>query len=227
MFRGPQLMEVMRRVVSERGVEVIDRFMVTDLLTSDGKVVGAVGFNTRTGEFKGFKAKATILAAGRVAFKDIFYANKNLTGDSYAMVYRAGGHLMNFELSNANTTCKEFAIAGLNMFVGYGGRFLNSLGERFMERYDPIYKDRAVLHILAADMAMEVKMGRGPIYFDLTNLTEDQIKRLKVVLPLDMLILERAGVLVGNKVIRKLEWMPQSPNTIGCLPRWSQGEQKI
>ncbi len=46
------------------GVKIFDRVMVTGLLTEDGvgggRVVGATGFNNRTGEFMIFKSKAAI-----------------------------------------------------------------------------------------------------------------------------------------------------------------------
>ncbi len=60
----PCLYNEMKRV----GVEVYNRIVVTSLLTEGGKqggrVVGATGVNTRTGEFYVFKSKATIIATG-------------------------------------------------------------------------------------------------------------------------------------------------------------------
>ncbi len=63
--------------------------MVTDLLTENGKpgerVVGAIGFDVRTGEFKVFKAKATILAAEACGFKVRFAGHRFQTGDAYTL----------------------------------------------------------------------------------------------------------------------------------------------
>jgi len=53
----PEMAEGMRK----RGVNVLDRTMVIDLLTNNGKVVGATAIDTRTGEFIVIKAKATVL----------------------------------------------------------------------------------------------------------------------------------------------------------------------
>lgn len=48
--------------VRKRGVNVVERTMVVDLLTNKGKVVGATAINTRTGEFLVVKAKAVVIA---------------------------------------------------------------------------------------------------------------------------------------------------------------------
>lgn len=50
------MMRAMRRAEKERGVELIDGVMVTDLLTRDGRVVGAVGFRVEKGDFFIFRA---------------------------------------------------------------------------------------------------------------------------------------------------------------------------
>lgn len=51
------------KVEAERlGARVINRTVITDLLTKDGRVVGAVGVNRRTGEFLVARAKAVVLA---------------------------------------------------------------------------------------------------------------------------------------------------------------------
>ena len=80
--------------------------MVTSLLTEKGvqgaRVVGATGFNNRTGEFMVFKSKATVLStagnnslwllntelAGYNTFR-----SRTMTGDGVAMAWRAGAEL--------------------------------------------------------------------------------------------------------------------------------------
>ena len=67
---GFELMSVLRGEVLRRGTRLVERVMCTDLLTSDGelptagRIAGAVGFDTRTGRFYTFRAKATIIATG-------------------------------------------------------------------------------------------------------------------------------------------------------------------
>lgn len=204
MFHGPQFMAIMRKQVLKNDVQVIERVMVTDLLTQDNRVVGAVGFNPRTGDFYLFKSRAVILAAGANLFKTIGMGHKNITGDSYGMAYRAGVALTCFEFCTQQSCAKKCDIAGLNMFVGTGARLINARGERFMERYYPVYKEREIIPNVAGAMAMEVRCGRGPIYLDMTHFSEEQVSRIRRVLPLIMKVLDRAGLDIRKE---KIEWV--------------------
>jgi len=91
------------------GVQVFDRVVATSLLTEGGKtgarVVGATGYNVRTGEFYVFKAKATIdcMAAHMehwgfsTELTGINQYYPNTTGDGPAILWRAGAELTNME----------------------------------------------------------------------------------------------------------------------------------
>jgi len=93
------------------GVQVFDRVVATSLLTEGGKtgarVVGATGYNVRTGEFYVFKAKATIncMAAHMEQWSfsteltGIHQYYPNTTGDGPAILWRAGAELTNVERS--------------------------------------------------------------------------------------------------------------------------------
>jgi succinate dehydrogenase/fumarate reductase flavoprotein subunit len=104
----PALKKECRRL----GVDIYDRVMVTSLLTEGGlqgaRVVGATGFNNRTGEFMLFKSKAAVLATA--GDWSLFVLNTELagyntfrsrttTGDGAAMAWRAGAAMTNMERS--------------------------------------------------------------------------------------------------------------------------------
>jgi succinate dehydrogenase/fumarate reductase flavoprotein subunit len=97
------------------------------------------------------------------------------------------------------------------MYVGTGGIFLNAKGERFMQYYAPEKKEQAELYDLIPAMAMEVRRGSGPIYLDMTHFTPEQVQRLKRVIPLPMMMHQRLGTCVGDKFVKKIEWMPTYP----------------
>jgi succinate dehydrogenase/fumarate reductase flavoprotein subunit len=219
MFEGPQLMEVMSKNVKRSGIDVIGHTMITDLLTENGepgkRVVGAVGFDVRTGEFKIIKAKSTVLAAGPCGFKGRYACHKFQTGEAYAMAYRAGAVLGQFENGqHMQLTAADFDTQGMNMFTSLGGRFLNAKGERFMLEYDPELGDNSSLSNVAAAMAMEVKAGKGPTFLDMTHFSPEDVKKLKTVLPIPAKMLERAGVIIGDRIIKKVEWQPALWGTI-------------
>lgn len=220
MFHGQQMMEAMAKKVIASGVEVIGFTMLTELLTADGKpgnrVTGAIGFDIRTGEFRTFEAKATILASGACAYKGRNAFDKFATGDGYWMAYQAGADLGVFEMGGGlQGAMREFDTIGWNMFVGLGGVWRNAKGERFMPEYDPELGDHASMNTIAEASAMEVRGGRGPIYFDMTSYQPEDVKKLKLVCPVPGMILESAGVILGGKVAKPVEWSNCVSGSIG------------
>jgi succinate dehydrogenase/fumarate reductase flavoprotein subunit len=98
------------------GVKIYDRTMATSLLTAKGKqggrVVGATGFNVRTGEFILFKAKATINCLSRHQRNFVFsselrglssFRPPNIAGDGHAMAWRAGAAFTMMEKTSPTT----------------------------------------------------------------------------------------------------------------------------
>ena len=219
MFHGPQMMKAMAKKVRTSGIEVVENTVITDLLTKNGKpgerVMGAVGFNGRTGEFNAFKAKATIMAAGGCGFKARFAGHRFQTGEAYAAAYRVQAELGQFEMGEIlHTTSTQFDTQGLNMFLALGGKFVNSRGERFMPDYDPELEDYSSMPGVSEAAAMEVRGGRGPIYLDMTHFTPEDVQKLRTVVPIPTKIMERAGVMVGDKIMKKMEWAPAFYGTI-------------
>ncbi len=210
MFHGTDLSAVMARETKKRGVEVIEHTMVTDLLTEGGKqgtrVVGAVGFGAKTGEFVVLDAKAVVLAPGGCGYKNRFACHRMVTGDGPAMAYRAGATIGKLDQVAFHTTSTEYDAQGLNMFQGLGGKFVNGKGEEFLADYDPILGNHTSMSRLSHAGAMEVRYGRGPIYLDMTHFTPEQVETMRWVLPVPSAILERAGAMVGNRIVKKIPW---------------------
>lgn len=210
MFHGPQMMHALMKTGLKVGVQQVNRVMVTDLLKSDGRVAGAVGFNVRNGKFYVFKAKATVLATGSTWYKGLLPGHRDCTGDGYSVAYRAGAVLRggenNDQISHAMPARYDIG-PGLNMFQGLGGKWLNANGERFMEKYNPKLMDRAGLRNIMYAFLLEIKQGHGPIVMDMTHFTPDQIQRMWKVIPLPTKMLERAGVIVNDRIVQQVEWM--------------------
>lgn len=203
MFDGKKLMEKMREKVLEKKVILAERIAITDLLTSDGqhptkgRVVGAIGFDYRSGEFKVFKAKAVVVATGAIHPKRGVHYIDNVTGDGVALAFRAGAALIGMEFvigGFMGLWNRRFKTCGFNMFAGHGVRWLNARGERFMPKYDPVLAERANMQGLVMAWLKEVTEGRGPIYADITNMTPETVERFRRVLPHVMKIMDRAGI---------------------------------
>jgi len=206
VFPGVDLMKFMRRKAVEAGAKLLDRVMITDLVVEDGQLAGAVGFHIRDGEFCLIRAKAVVLAAGGCSWKGNYFGQDMVCGESYALAYRHGAELMHMEYSNNyNSSYRHFDIYGMSRFQRLGGKFTNALGERFMPRYDQEMADGAHLHTLALAMAGEVREGRGPVYFDLREMGEDDRRLSRKLLPMLFDMFEDARIDVFNA---RLEWLP-------------------
>jgi succinate dehydrogenase/fumarate reductase flavoprotein subunit len=107
---GTTFKPALKKECKRLGVKIFDRVMVTSLLTEKGvqgaRVVGATGFNNRTGEFMIFKSKSAVLATAGAG--SIWMMNTELggycnmmsratTGDGTVMAWRAGATLTNME----------------------------------------------------------------------------------------------------------------------------------
>ncbi|RJR48874.1 MAG: FAD-dependent oxidoreductase [Desulfobacteraceae bacterium] len=213
-FLGPQLMEAMRKKCEKEGIRLLDWTMTTSLITADDRVLGAIGFHCRTGEFKVFKAKSVVVATGGCRFKTILAGHRMTTGDGHAMLLRSGCEMTNLEFNQSNIAAANIEMSGpgMNMYQGLGAKFINKKGEAFMVHYDPNLKDRAPLRMLAGAMAVEASLGNNPFYIDMTHFSPEQVRLLKEVLPLPTMALERAGYIVDNRFTDKIEWIPMGPN---------------
>ncbi|NLO48538.1 MAG: FAD-binding protein [Clostridiales bacterium] len=89
----------MRQTAEKMGVKILDKISITDLLTSDGKIAGAVGFSLLNGKFYTFNAGAVVLATGSQNFR-IGPMWSSGRGDGIAAAYRAGAEMRNAEFGN-------------------------------------------------------------------------------------------------------------------------------
>lgn len=173
-FNPKRAMELLREQMLSRGVRIVDRVTITQLLTSDGRyptqgrVVGAVGFHSREGTFHVFRAKGTLLGTGHAHLRGVHGVN-NDAGDGIRLAFDVGADLADLEFGfggTFNVLSKLLNFFNYNVFTAHGGSLINALGERFMERYDPIRKERSELSRVVAAFLKEVLDGKGPIYMD-------------------------------------------------------------
>ena len=161
----------LRRALENEGVELIDRLFVTGLLRDDaGRVVGASGINTRTGEFRVLAARATIVATNAITFRSGFV--RDITGTGTLLAYAAGATLRNAEFSYVRPGTPKFYFEGITFAIQEGARWTNAKGEAFMRGYSPDWADQADVPSIARAMAMEKQKGNAPLYLDMSKIPE-------------------------------------------------------
>jgi succinate dehydrogenase/fumarate reductase flavoprotein subunit len=161
----------LRRALENEGVELIDRLFITGLLRdADGRVVGATGINSRTGEFRVIVAKATIVATNAITFRSGFV--RDITGTGTLLSYAAGATLRNAEFSYVRPGTPKFYFEGITFAIQEGARWTNAKGEAFMRGYSPDWADQADVPTIARAMATERQKGNDPLYLDMSKIPE-------------------------------------------------------
>jgi len=100
----PAFSWIMAMQLFKQGVTVYDETFVTNLVKSNGRVVGAIAIDLKEGKLLVIESKATVLAtggAGHLFGMDTrLWQSTNpieLTGDGYALAYNAGADIIDME----------------------------------------------------------------------------------------------------------------------------------
>ena len=97
-----------RTMLKRKDVELVERVMITDLLVSDGRVVGAIGFHMESDDVLTFRAKATVMCAGAGAYKAPGYPIHSQTFDGDAMAYHIGATISGKEFCDFHFTSDKY-----------------------------------------------------------------------------------------------------------------------
>jgi adenylylsulfate reductase subunit A len=190
-FEGRDIKRILTRAVRNSGAAILDRVMVTDLLTADGETAGVVGYGTRDGRIHRVRARAVIMSTGRVnrlykPFPGLTFAIRMppaLTGDGKAAMFRAGAELINMEfLSIPGRWSSRNLIRGGGLPTGSyqpPGIGVNALGEVIRRRNHDVgtktVYGTAKTFATGKSFQGELAAGRGPIYADMSwGSDEDQ-----------------------------------------------------
>lgn len=190
-FDGRDVKRLLTRTARQRGVEIVDRVMVTDLLVHDGHIAGAIGYGTRDGCLHRFRSKTVVMATGRPnrLYKTetgLVFATRmppTLTGDGKAAMFRAGAEIINMEFSSipGRWSSKNFVRGGGLPGGSYQppGIGLNALGEVIrprnheMEDYGIKWRGISTPTGTGKTFMDELKAGRGPIFADMSWGSDD------------------------------------------------------
>ena len=162
---------VLRRVLDEAGVQLLDRIFITGLLRDQGQIAGAVGVHGRTGEFQVFKAKTTVIATNAIGFRSGFV--RDIAGTGTLLAHEAGATLRNAEFSYVRPGTPRFYFEGITFAIQEGAKFVNAKGNAFMTEYEPDWGDEADVPRIARAMAIEKSKGNAPLYLDMSAIPDD------------------------------------------------------
>ncbi|MEJ2725755.1 MAG: FAD-dependent oxidoreductase [Deltaproteobacteria bacterium] len=185
-YAGYNQKEVLTKQARKNGAKLMNHLPVTDVITKDGEVIGAVGISTKdeTPVLKVFRTKSVLLSTGSATrlypsttpgwmFNIPFCPS--CTGSGRAMAYRAGAKLVNMEIPNRHAGPKYFARCGKATWIGLYkdprgntvGPFVDvptrALGDITADVWNTVFTDKH-------------RSGEGPVYIDCSATPEEDIE---------------------------------------------------
>jgi succinate dehydrogenase/fumarate reductase flavoprotein subunit len=181
---GRIILPLMRKQAEKSGVKVMDRIMVTDLIKQDGRITGAVGFHTGSGDFYIFQAKVIVMCTGGGGLGGFDPIESRLGAyDGEGMAYRVG----------AEISGKEFSLTGVGPFsymgTGYGyygdrkddtkvslkGKKIRPVPVGYHPNAIDKYVDAEGNKVNRYSAVSAVHSGRGPILLNIDDATPEEI----------------------------------------------------
>ena len=165
-------------VYKSKNVDVLNYVNITDLLTEDGRVYGAVGFSIMEETAYVIHAKKVLISTGGAAglYKPnnpgfsrhkMWYPPFN-TGAGYAMGIRSGAEMTTFEMRFIALRCKDTIAPTGTIAQGVRAKQINSLGEVYEQIYGLTTSQRVY------GTVRENQLGHGPCYLKTSGITEEQ-----------------------------------------------------
>lgn len=171
-YTGPKtafhIGEALLSRLSSTDILVIDRCMVMELITWRGRVCGALAIDERVERveriedgLKVFSCKGLILATGGAgeAFSVHVYP-PGMTGDGYALAYRAGAELVNMEFIQIGLSSVKTKLACSGSMMRAVPRFVDEEGREFLSDYFPPGTPEAEIHNLVFEKGSSWPVSR-------------------------------------------------------------------
>ncbi|WP_294447426.1 FAD-binding protein [uncultured Mailhella sp.] len=223
---GEDMVRNLVKQLRKANVTSLGRIVVTDLLKQNGRVVGAVGFDSISGDFYRFRAQVVIASTGVGGWKTS-YGKNTPTGEGVEMVWNAGVRLKDFEFSRVWNMPRYFGWEGQTKLIPLGAHFVNAKGEPFMEKYSPVLGVNTDPHFITIAMAMEIRAGRGPIYFDISRINPDDLILLRPQNGWQLMNYEKLCKLGMDLFRDNTEWLPQMTISYGGMEAGIKGTTNV
>ena len=195
---GEPIVRAQTEQITKRDIAVREGMCGVALVVVDGEIAGLVALDSKGGKIA-VAAKAVIMATGGATQAIARNMNpKEISGDGYAMAYRAGAQLVNMEFMQAGMGFVYPATSLINAYIwGSHPRLTNAAGYEFMNdlpegldwkevmdehrKHFP-FSSRDISRWLEASIQREAAEGRatahGGVYADFTMMTNEYVSSL-------------------------------------------------
>lgn len=185
-YRGAIQKRILTEQALKRGVTIMDRVMVFDLLGDVQGVTGAVAIDTREDRFLVFRAKSIVLGTGLVIrmYPNVIptmMANNTrpftVTGDGRAMAYRLGAELSNMEMISNHAGVKNYARAGQGSWPGVCTGPDGKPTGKYLTKPDIRHGD-IIMEVDKRIFQRHAQAGTGPVYMDCRGISDHDYEYL-------------------------------------------------
>ena len=177
---GRTFLPAMRKQALKSGVKVMDRIMVTNLIKQDGRVIGAVGFHTVSGDFYIFQAKSTVICTGGGGMGGNEDIGSRLVSNGETMAYSVGAEISGkeFSLTGVGPNSEPSDEKKSDAKISLKGKRVKAVSPRFnmFNVSIPHYVDAEGNEVGHYSIVSAVHSGRGPILWNLSAATPEEIK---------------------------------------------------
>lgn len=187
-YDGQNQKPVLTKKALETGAKILNKTTVTELLTKDGRVVGAIGVCSKLDqpEIVIFEAKSVIIATGNSTRlypgnNPAFVCNTSncpAAAGGAAVAYRAGARLVNLDQPYVHAGPRLFARCGKATWIGV----LTDLNGKPVGPF--VTKPSRELGDITADIWQSVfdeKMadGSGPVFMNCSQTSEEDLEHMR------------------------------------------------
>jgi L-aspartate oxidase len=156
-------------------IEVLEKYLATEILVENGTVGGVRTLDCRTGASEEFECGSLILATGGGGQLFRFNTNSEIaTGDGIALAFKAGAEIADMEFFQFHPTA--LYMPGVTPFLiseavrGEGGVLRNIKELRFMPEYTP-EAELAPRDVVSRSILYEMqKTGSDNVFLDVTHI---------------------------------------------------------
>ncbi len=189
---GVAICAAMRTQTSrDSAIRIFNNVCLTDVVTRDGEIVGAVGFDIATSELVTIQSNAVILCSGGMmkTFRRTTAPNNN-SGDGLGIALRAGAQVIDMEFlqfyPNGHLAPRMVGLDPTTWEptrVKLGGRLVNGKGEEFLSKYGEGSGEgyETTRDLLTHAIYREVADGRGSphggVFLSFQHIPEEELQR--------------------------------------------------
>ena len=187
-YDGQNQKPVLTKKALETGAKILNKTTITELLTKDGRVVGAIGVCSKLDqpEIVIFEAKSVIIATGNSTRlypgnNPAFVCNTSncpAAAGGAAVAYRAGARLVNLDQPYVHAGPRLFARCGKATWIGV----LTDLNGKPVGPF--VTKPSRELGDITADIwqsVLDEKMtdGSGPVFMNCSQTSEEDLEHMR------------------------------------------------